>query len=387
MEKHVGGTLEGLKVVEMAAIGPVPLVGMIMADMGARMIRVDRIPKDGAAEALGFDHRGRESIAVDLKRAAGVDVVLRLIEDADVLLEGFRPGVMEKLGLGPSVCLNRNDRLVYGRITGWGQTGPLANVAGHDLNYISLSGALHAIGPAGKPAVPLNLVGDYGGGAMLLLSGVLAAILERVRSGKGQVIDAAMTEGAATLMTPIYSMMANDGWSDAREQNLLDGGAHFYGVYECADGEFVSIGSIEPQFYALLIKYLGLNESEFRDQMDKAAWPKLRNRLAEVIRSRTRAEWTDLLEGTELCFAPVLSMAEAPFHAQNQARGSFVRFEGHMVPAPAPRFSRTPSALASPVVQVGANSIDVLRNARFSEMDIERMLEEGVVYNVAEPAS
>lgn len=383
----MSGPLAGLKVVELAAIGPVPFAGMMLSDMGARVTRVDRIPAPGGGPSFysTFDHRGRESIALDLKKPAAVETTLRLIEQADVLLEGFRPGVTEKLGLGPDVCLARNPALVYSRMTGWGQTGPLSRAAGHDLNYIALTGALHAMGsPDRPPTPPLNLVGDYGGGAMMLLVGVLAALVERQRSGKGQVIDAAMTDGAAMLMSIFYAMRAQGSWSDPRASNQLDGGAHYYSVYECADGQFVSIGSLEPQFYRLLLQKCGLEDDPaFRAQLDARQWPQLRERLAAVFRQRTRDEWCALMEGTDVCFAPVLSMSEAPQHPHNRARGTFIEVDGKMQVAPSPRFSRTPSEVARAVPKEGADSISVLASAGFDDAEIRRLIEHGIVYTPA----
>lgn len=380
----MGGALTGLKVVELAAIGPVPLAGMILADMGAEVVRVDRIPKDPNAPSMysTFDSRGRRSVAIDLKQAEGIDTVLRLVEGCDVLLEGFRPGVLEKLGLGPDVCLVRNPRIVIGRMTGWGQSGPLASSAGHDLNYIALTGALHAMGtPDRPPSPPLNLVGDYGGGAMMLVTGILAALYERQRSAKGQVIDAAMTDGVLALMAPLYAMLEQGLWSDQRASNLLDGAAHFYGVYECADGGYVSIGSIEPQFYDLLLKCLGLEgDPDFKAQMSKANWPQLRQRLDAIFRTKPRSEWCALMEGTDVCFAPVLSMDEAKTHSHHQARKSFVNVNGVVQPAPAPRFSRTPSQASARIPHEGQDSREVLADAGMSEAEIANLLRSGAVY-------
>ena len=378
------GSLAGIKVVELAAIGPVPFAGMMLSDMGAQVTRVDRIPAPGGGPGLyaTFDHRGRESIALDLKKPAGVEATLRLIDQADVLLEGFRPGVTEKLGLGPEVCLVRNPKLVYGRMTGWGQTGPLAHAAGHDLNYIALTGALHAMGSADRPpSPPLNLVGDYGGGAMMLLAGVLAALVERQRSGKGQVIDAAMTDGAAMLASIFYALRAQGLWSDRRSSNQLDGGAYYYGVYECADSHFVSIGSLEPQFYQLLLQKCGLSDdSAFQTQLDSSQWPQLRKRLEVLFKQRTRAEWCALMEGTDVCFAPVLSLSEAPQHPHNQSRGTFIEVDGKMQVAPAPRFSRTPSQASRVVPREGADTLHVLASAGFSEAEIRQLVDSRIVH-------
>ena len=354
------GPLNGVKVVEFAGIGPGPFCCMLLSDMGADVVRIDR--KGGRAMKNDVTARGRRSIAIDMKDPTDIAVALALVEKADVLIEGFRPGVMERLGVGPDIALARNPRLVYGRMTGWGQTGPLANAAGHDLNYISLSGALHAMGRAGSPpAPPLNLVGDYGGGALYLALGVCAALFETQRSGKGQVIDAAITDGTASLMAVIYGLRKSGIWSDDRDANLLDGGAHFYDVYETKDGRFVSIGSIEPQFYALLLEKTGLKDNPaFAVHMVKPEWPALSEKMAAVIKSKTRDEWTALMEGTDVCFAPVLSMAEAPTHPHNVARQTFIEVDGVTQPNVAPRFSRTPSAVQGPAAAIGAKTAEIL---------------------------
>jgi alpha-methylacyl-CoA racemase len=319
---------------------------MMLADMGAEVVTLDRVgAKKNMKSVAG---RGRKVVELDLKDKAAIAQVLELLASADALIEGFRPGVMERLGLGPDVVLGRNPKLVYGRMTGWGQEGPLANAAGHDINYISLTGALAAIGPREKPALPLNLVGDFGGGALYLVVGVLAALLEASKSGKGQVVDAAMCDGAASLMSMFFDMTAAGRWTEGRESNFLDGGAHFYGVYECACGHFISIGSIEPQFYALLRQHAGLSDAEFDAQMDRKAWPALKVRLTEVFKSKTRDDWCKIMEGSDICFAPVLTMAEAPKHPHMVARKIFVERHGVTQPAPAPRFSRTPSAIREP---------------------------------------
>ena len=337
------GPLTGLRVVEFAGLGPGPFACMMLADMGAEVITLDRLEANkNQKSATG---RGRQIIELDLKDATARAQTLDLLEHADALIEGFRPGVMERLGLGPDVVHARNPRLVYGRMTGWGQEGPLAQTAGHDINYISVTGALAAIGPAEKPVPPLNLVGDFGGGALYLVVGVLAALLEAKKSGKGQVVDAAMCDGAASLMTMFFDLAATGGWNAGRESNFLDGGAHFYGVYECACGHFISIGSIEPQFYALLRQHAGLSDQAFDAQMDREAWPSLKRRLAETFKSRTRDDWCRIMEGTDICFAPVLSLSEAPSHPHMAARKTFVERHGAIQPAPAPRFSRTPSVI------------------------------------------
>ncbi|HET6839005.1 MAG TPA: CaiB/BaiF CoA-transferase family protein [Bradyrhizobium sp.] len=335
------GPLAGFRIVEFAGIGPGPFACMMLADMGAEVITLDRV---GATKNLkSSTNRGRKIVELDLKNKATIAQVLDLLTQADALIEGFRPGVMERLGLGPDVIQARNPRLVYGRMTGWGQTGPLAQAAGHDINYIALTGALAAIGPKDKPVPPLNLVGDFGGGALYLVVGVLAALLEASKSGKGQVVDAAMCDGAASLMSMFFDLAAAGRWREARESNFLDGGAHFYGTYECACGNFISIGSIEPQFYALLRQLAGLSDANFDQHMDRKAWPELKQKLADVFKTRTREEWCKIMEGTDVCFAPVLTMHEAPDHPHMAARQIFINRHGITQPAPAPRFSRTPS--------------------------------------------
>ncbi len=343
---RASGPLAGYRIVEFAGIGPGPFACMMLADMGAEVVTLDRIgAKKNPKSVAG---RGRKVIELDLKDKAAIAQILDLLANADALVEGFRPGVMERLGLGPDVVLARNPKLVYGRMTGWGQEGPLAHAAGHDINYISVTGALAAIGPKEKPVPPLNLVGDFGGGALYLVVGVLAALLEAGRSGKGQVVDAAMCDGAASLMSMFFDMTAIGRWTEGRESNFLDGGAHFYGVYECACGNFISIGSIEPQFYALLRQHAGLSDPAFDAQMDHSAWPQLRQKLKEIFKTKTREQWCAMMEGTDICFAPVLTMSEAAKHPHMMARKVFVERHGVTQPAPAPRFSRTPSAIREP---------------------------------------
>jgi alpha-methylacyl-CoA racemase len=340
---RTSGPLTGVRIVEFAGIGPGPFACMMLADMGAEVVTLDRV---GAKKNLkSVAGRGRKVVELDLKDKSAIAQVLDLLANADALIEGFRPGVMERLGLGPDVVLARSPRLVYGRMTGWGQEGPLAQAAGHDINYISVTGALAAIGTADRPVPPLNLVGDFGGGALYLVVGVLAALLEASKSGKGQVVDAAMCDGAASLMSMFFDMAAAGRWTEARESNFLDGGAHFYGVYECACGRFISIGSIEPQFYALLRQHAGLSDAEFDHQMDRKAWPGLKQKLVDVFKTKTRDEWCKIMEGTDVCFAPILTMSEAPEHPHMAARKIFVSRHGVTQPAPAPRFSRTPSAI------------------------------------------
>jgi alpha-methylacyl-CoA racemase len=344
------GPLAGLRVIEVAGIGPAPFCAMLLADLGADVVRIERASgqTDGLQVERRFDvmNRGRRGVALDLKDPADVAQALELIDAADVLIEGFRPGTMERLGLGPDVCLVRNPRLVYGRMTGWGQTGPLAHAAGHDINYIALSGVLHANGRAGAPPVaPLNLVGDLGGGGLLLAFGLLAAVLERVASGRGQVVDASMVEGSALLMTLFYGLHAAGDWRDAHGTNLLDSAAHFYDVYETADAKFVSVGAVEARFYVELMSALGLSADDARQRFERSTWAQRKAEVAAAFRTRTRAEWCAALEGTDACFAPVLGLAEAPHHPHNVARGTFVDIGGIVQPAPAPRFSRTPPAI------------------------------------------
>ena len=369
------GPLDGIKVIEIAGIGPGPFAAMMLADMGAEVVRVDRtqnVPAiDPGVPPYDVLNRGRRSIAVDLKRPEAVETVLRLASRADALIEGFRPGVMERLGLGPDVCLARNPQLVFGRMTGWGQDGPLARAAGHDVNYIALAGALAPIGRRGEPPVPpLNLIGDFGGGGMLLAFGVVCALVERQRSGKGQVVDAAMVDGAAILMSMFWGMRSMGFWSDERGTNLLDTGALFYEVYETADGKYVSIGSIEPQFYAELLRLTGLDAAGLPRQMDRAKWPELKDRLRSIFKTKTRDEWCKLMEGTDVCFAPVLTMPEAAAHPHNVARGTFVEVAGTTQPRPAPRFSRTDPEIQRPPSHAGQHTDEVLGDWGFSGDEI-----------------
>jgi alpha-methylacyl-CoA racemase len=352
---------------------------MLLSDMGADVVRIDR--KGARGSKFDVTSRGRRSVAIDLKSPDGVGLCLDLIAKADVLVEGFRPGVMERLGLGPEPALARNPKLIYGRMTGWGQHGPLALAAGHDINYIALTGALHAMGRKDdSPAPPLNLVGDFGGGALYLAMGVCAALFEAQRSGKGQVIDCAMTDGAASLMAMFYGMRAMGLWSDTRDANLLDGGAHFYDTYACKDGKWVAIGSIEPQFYALLLEKSGLSgDSAFLAQMDRAAWPDLSKRLEHVFKTKTRDEWCALMEGTDICFAPVLSLEEAPNHPHNTARETFIDVDGVTQPNVAPRFSRTPSAVQGPAPQAGAHNRDALNDWGIPSATIDALHSAGVL--------
>ena len=374
------GALSGYKVIELAGIGPAPMGGMMLADMGAEVIRIER---PGAADpkvAEPISGRNKKSVVLDLKQDAGKAALMTLIEQADALIDPYRPGVCEKLGFGPDECLARNPKLVFARMTGWGQTGPLAQAAGHDLNYIAITGALHAIGRRGeRPVVPLNLVGDFGGGGMLLAFGVVCGILEAARSGTGQVIDAAMVDGSAVLMSMFWAFSAMGVHDpDSRGTNLLDTGAHFYDVYRCADDAYISIGSIEPQFYAELLRLLDLTDDpDFATQMDRAAWPALKERLGEIFASRTRVEWCELLEHTDVCFAPVLTMAEAAEHPHNQARGTFTEVAGLVQPAPAPRFSRTEPEVASPPAHPGQHTREALLDWGVPAERVESLLESG----------
>jgi alpha-methylacyl-CoA racemase len=380
------GPLEGISVVEMAGLGPGPFAGMMLADLGATVIRVDRLSSGwdvlGATTAGRADvvSRGRRSIAVDLKSAEGVELVLKLVDPADVLIEGFRPGVMERLGLGPEVCLERNPRLVFGRMTGWGQDGPLAKTVGHDINYIALSGALGAIGRRGEgPVPPLNLVGDYGGGGMLLAYGVVAALLSTAHTGAGQVVDAAMVDGSALLMAQFYGMRALGRWTDERGTNLLDTGAPFYDVYPSADGGYLSVGPIEPAFFAILLERLGIDDIDAGTQYDPRSWPALRLRLAREFASRTRAESEALFAGVDGCVIPVLSLSEAPQHPHNVARATFVMRDEVVQPAPAPRFSATPAQLDLPPPTVGQHTDAVLADLCLTVDEVRRLREAGVV--------
>lgn len=363
------GPLSGIKIIEFAGIGPGPFCAMLLSDMGAEIIRIDRKGARGGSPA-DIGSRGRKSVALDLKKPEGIEACLKLIESADVVQEGFRPGVMERLGLGPDVCLARNPKLVYGRMTGWGQTGPLANAAGHDINYIALTGALAAIGRDEAPVPPLNLVGDFGGGALYLAMGICAALVEAASSGKGQVIDCAMTDGATSLMSMFYGFKASGMWSLDRASNMLDGGAHFYDVYETADGKFVSIGSIEPQFYALLREKADLDDDAFDQQMDRAAWPDLKDKLKEVFKSKTRDAWDEIMLGTDICYAPVLDMDEAADHPHNAARQTLVERDGVVQPNVAPRFSRTESKIQGPPPQIGEHNDTALGAWGFSDEDV-----------------
>jgi len=378
------GPLKGLKVVEFAGLGPGPFAAMMMADMGADVLRIDR---KNARSVLAPDKpetnllaRGRRSVGIDLKSPEGIEAALKLVDQADALIEGFRPGVMERLGLGPDICRGRNEKLVYGRMTGWGQDGPLADAAGHDINYISLTGVLAAIGRADTgPVPPLNLIGDFGGGGMLLAFGLVCALLEARQSGQGQIVDAAMTDGSALLMTGIFGMFMGGAWSTNREDNVLDGAAPFYGTYQCADGKWLSVGSIEPQFYDILIDKMGLAHDDVGGQWDKSRWPEQRQKFAETFRQKSLADWSALMEGSDICFAPILDMAEAIDHPHNVARQTFVEHNGVRQPAPAPRFSRTAPELGISAPAPGADTRAALSDWGFSDADLDALVADGVV--------
>jgi alpha-methylacyl-CoA racemase len=376
------GPLNGIRVVEIASLAPAPFGCMILSDLGADVVRVDRAGQPGGSTRTPADplSRGRRSVGINLKDPAGVGLLLRLAEQADVLVEGFRPGVAERLGFGPHVCAERNPRLVYARMTGWGQEGPLALAAGHDIDYIAVSGALHPIGRAGeRPVPPLNLVGDFGGGGLLLALGVLAALLERERSGLGQVVDAAMVDGSALLTSFLYGLRASGAWQDERGVNLLDGGAPFYDTYRTADGRYVAVGALEPKFYAELLAGLGLSADDLPGQYDRAGWPVLRQRFAELFATRTRDQWAEAFTGSDACVAPVLSPAEAPDHPHNTARGTFADIGGLVQPAPAPRFGRSPAGPPSPPPRPGADTDTVLAGLGCSPDEIAALRAAGTV--------
>ncbi|MEM1436761.1 MAG: CaiB/BaiF CoA-transferase family protein [Pseudomonadota bacterium] len=374
------GPLAGYRIIELAGIGPGPFCGMMLADMGAEVIRIDRPVKGDARSQKDVLLRNRRSIAVDLKEPDGVATVLDLVAGADALFEGFRPGVTERLGLGPAECHARNPKLVYGRMTGWGQEGPMAQAAGHDINYIGLCGALHAIGRNGeRPVPPLNLVGDFGGGGMYLAFGIVCALLEAQKSGQGQVIDAAMIDGAASLMSMFFSMSAAGVFTTDRGSNLLDGAAHFYDTYETSDGKHICLGSIEPQFYQLLIEKAELDPAAFAPQMDRSSWGALKERLTAVFKQKTRDEWCAIMEGTDVCFAPVLSLAEAPEHPHNVARNGYITVDGFTQPAPAPRFDRTEPAVRNGARAAGADTRSVLADFGIAAERIEALVASGAV--------
>jgi len=373
------GPLNGLRILELAGIGPGPFCAMMLADLGAEVIRIDRKAPGFLGGGGTIVDRGRRSLALDIKQPDATAIVLDLVESSDALIEGFRPGVMERLGLGPDVCLARNPRLVYGRMTGWGQTGPLAQAAGHDLNYIAITGALCAMGHADRPPTPpLHLLGDIGGGGMMLALGIVSAVFEARQSGQGQVVDAAICDGVSTLATAYHGMLASGKWTLDRQANMLDGGAPFYGCYACADGKFISVGAIEPQFYALLLERCGLDDPDFQAQWDRAAWPALRGKLERLFATRTRQQWCELLEGSDACFAPVLDFEEARAHPHHRARNSFQETDGIVHPAPAPRFSRTQGA-PGPVTRAGQHTDALLAELGHSADDIARLRQRGVI--------
>ncbi len=378
------GPLQGVKIVELAGIGPGPFAGMLLSDMGADIVRIDRA---GQVNPASFDkpnlepmYRGRRSIGVDLKNPEGVELVLTLVEKADALVEGYRPGVTERLGLGPDVCLARNPKLVYGRMTGWGQDGPMAQAAGHDINYIALAGALAHFGRAGgKPTPPINLVGDFGGGGMFMAFGIVCGILEAHRSGKGQVLDVAMVDGSAILMTMMWGLKQIGFWDEALGANVLDTGAPFYDTYETADGKFVSLGSLEPQFYAELVRRLGLADEGLPAQMDRAGWDTLRDRFTELFKTKTRDEWDALLAGSDACYAPVLTMSEATNNEHIRARDTIIEIDGVPQPAPAPRFSRTPPEVQRPAPWPGQHTDTALADWGVGDAEIAKLRETGAI--------
>jgi len=380
----MAGPLSGFKIIEIVGIGPAPFTAMMLADMGADVLRVDRVGGGGFLSGGGnradFLSRSRKSASVNLKDERGVATVLDLLDRADGLIEGMRPGVLERLGLGPEVCLERNPALVYGRMTGWGQTGSYANDVGHDINYAAITGALHSIGRRGQPPTPpVNYLADFGGGGMLMAFGMVTALLERERSGKGQVVDAAMCDGVALLSAAIFGAAQMGAWNPEPGTNMLDSGSHFYDVYECSDGRYISVGALEPQFYASFLEVIGLAAEELPHQMDQSAWPALKERVAAIFKTKTRDEWCDAMEGHEVCFAPVLAMSEAPEHSHNKSRGVFIEFEGAMQPAPAPRFDRTPAEIQCGPSAPGAQTGECLEAWGIEPARIEALRAEGVV--------
>jgi len=372
------GPLSGIKILEFAGIGPAPFCGMLLSDLGADVVRIDR-KNNQDYDRYAVTTRGRRSVAVDLKNPAGVEICLKLIEQAEGLIEGFRPGVMERLGLGPEVAHERNPKLVYGRMTGWGQTGPLAKTAGHDINYIAITGALNAIGYRDKPSIPLNLIGDYGGGALYLAFGLLAGIIHARATGQGQIVDSAMSDGTISLLGIFFGNLAAGSWQNERHVNIIDGGSHFYNVYQCADDKWISLAAIEPQFYKLLLEKTGITDPAFQAQHDKTQWPALHDKLAGIIRTKTRAEWCDIMAGTDVCFAPVLDFEEAPEHPHNQARKMFTTLDSVVQPAPAPRFSATPGAIQSAPATAGQHNDEALADWGFSTDDIAQLKTTGAI--------
>lgn len=375
------GPMQGYTVLELAGIGPAPMAGMMLADMGATVIRVERPSSNQAAVSEPVSGRGKKSLVLNLKSEQGLKALLSLVEHADVLIDPYRPGVCEKLGIGPEVCLTRNPRLVFARMTGWGQTGPLSQAAGHDINFIAITGALHAIGRKGeKPVAPLNLVGDMGGGGMLLANGILAALLERERSHQGQVVDVAMVDGAAQLMWMFHGFAAQHGWdATQRESNILDGGAHFYDTYQCADGKYIAVGAVETKFYRLLVEATGLDDSALGNRNDPANWPAMKQVFTEIFMTKTQQQWCEILEGSDACFSPVLNFIEAPEHPANIERNTYINIDGILQPAPAPRFSRTPSNIAHGTHPLGQDSTAILEKFGFSEQAIAELNEAGIL--------
>ena len=380
------GSLTGYTIIELAGIGPAPMGGMILADMGAEVIRIERPGATDPKLAEPISGRNKKSVVLNLKQEAGREALMALIEKADALIDPYRPGVCEKLGFGPEVCHARNPKLVFARMTGWGQTGPLAQAAGHDLNYIAITGALHAIGRRGeRPVVPLNLVGDFGGGGMLLVTGIMGGLLEAARSGKGQVVDVAMVDGTAQLMWMMQGFQQLGAWNaEEREANLLDGAAHFYDTYECADGKYVAIGAIEPQFYAELLARAEITDPQFEAQHDVSQWPDLKEKMAAVLKTKTRDEWDAVMAGSDACFAPVLTMVEAAEYAANTERSVYTSVEGMTHPSPAPRFDRTPSEIRHATRSLGADTVSVLRAVGIAEEELQAMLASGAAATVDE---
>jgi alpha-methylacyl-CoA racemase len=383
-ERPTAGPLAGLRVIELAGLGPGPFCAMVLADLGADVIRLERVgipaPRAGVPDRRLVLTRGRQAIGVDLKHRRGIELVLRMVENADVLVEGFRPGVVERIGLDPTICLQRNPALIYGRITGYGREGPLATEAGHDINYISIAGALDPIGRRGEaPVPPLNLVADFGGGGMLLTMGILAAVYERGRSGLGQVVDAAMVDGAALLTTMLHEIRGLSLWHDERGTNSMDTGSHYYNVYETSDGEFVAVGAMEPRFYRSFMTGLGFAEGDIPPQDDQSQWEPLKGRVAEILRSRTRAEWLQIFDGTDACVTPVLTLREAPSHPHNRARATFVEVGGVVEPAPAPRFGRTPAPPPHPPPGPGVHATETLVRWGLTQTEIDLLVDAGVV--------
>jgi alpha-methylacyl-CoA racemase len=374
------GPLAGLRILEFAGLGPAPFCGMLFSDLGADVVRIDRPSKTDPYQPADTISRGRRSVALDLKNPQAIDIALRLADQADILIEGFRPGVMERLGLGPDILHARKPSLVYGRMTGWGQTGARARAPGHDINYIGLTGALHAIGPAEQPAIPLNLVGDFGGGALYLAFGTLAALIEARSTGKGQVVDCAMVDGAVSLMTMLFGRLGADDWHDRRMSNSIDGGSHFYNTYECADGLLIACGAIEPQFYTALLELMGLDEADFQPQRDQARWPEWKARIAERFRAKPRAEWLAILGTRETCCTPVLTMTEAVAHPDNADRDMFRRIDGVLHAMPVPRFSASPDIAPGTVAtKAGAHNAEALGDWGFDAAEIRTLQENGTL--------